>query len=151
MTAEIGMGANMGIESAVYLCNILHREFGSHSTRHVANPELTALFSEYQAGRHQRVSAYVEMSGHTTRHYSYQTYFGRLFVGYIAPYMMPMQRKAVATSFAKGPKVAYAPTRTTNEGAEGWQLGQKMDNEKGWLWRVSVTVMLVASFAYFRS
>lgn len=46
--------------------------------------------------------------------------------------------------------MAYAPTRTINEGAEGWQLVHKEEENKSWLSYMFVTVMLVASFAYFR-
>jgi hypothetical protein len=151
MTADLGMGANMGIESAVYLCNILHREFGSNPTRHIATAELATLFAEYQAGRHERASKFVEMSGQVTRMNSYQSYFDRFFVGYVVPYIMPLQRKAFAKSLAMGPKVEYAPTRTINEGAEGWKLGQKKDGNTVWPSYVIVSVILAASFMYFRS
>ncbi|KAL1796520.1 hypothetical protein ACET3X_005060 [Alternaria dauci] len=153
MTADIGMGANMAIESAVYLCNILHREFGATPTRNTNNAELAALFTEYQAGRHERASAFVRTSGQVTRMNSYQTYLGRLFVGYLAPYILPLQRKATARTLAKGPKVEYAPTRTINESAEGWHLDENKEKEKkdGWLKYVFLTVLLAASFTFFRS
>ncbi|CAN9317351.1 unnamed protein product [Alternaria alternata] len=156
MTADIGMGANIGIESAVYLCNILHREFGSTPTRQITDNELTSLFAEYQAGRHERASAFVHASGQVTRMNSYQTYLGRFFVGYLAPYIVPLQRKATARTLAKAPKVDYAPTRTINESAEGWRLNEEREKEKekeknvDWAKYVFLTIMLAASFTYFR-
>jgi FAD dependent monooxygenase len=132
MTADLGMGANIAIESAVYLCNILHREFASDSTRHISTPDLTAVFAEYQAGRHERAIDYVETSGKLTRMNSYQTYFDRLFWPYILKYIAPFQSAGLAESLADGPKLDYAPTRTIDEGAEGWHLGKgKKKEEKG--------------------
>jgi FAD dependent monooxygenase len=87
---------------------------------------------------------------------SYQTYLGRFFVGYLAPYIVPLQRKATARTLAKAPKVDYAPTRTINESAEGWRLNEEREKEKekeknvDWAKYVFLTIMLAASFTYFR-
>ena len=152
MTADIGMGANIGIESAVYLCNILHREFGSTPTRQITDNELTSLFAEYQAGRHERASAFVHASGQVTRMNSYQTYLGRFFVGYLAPYIVPLQRKATARTLAKAPKVDYAPTRTIDESAEGWHWMEKQEMNKGkkggWFKYMVLTSVVGVTAAY---
>ena len=89
---------------------------------------------------------------------SYQTYLGRFFVGYLAPYIVPLQRKATARTLAKAPKLDYAPTRTINESAEGWRLNEEREKEKekekeknvDWAKYVFLTIMLAASFTYLR-
>lgn len=85
---------------------------------------------------------------------SYQAYLGRFFVGYLAPYIVPLQRKATARTLAKASKVDYAPTRTINESAEGWRLNEESEKEKqknvDWAKYVFLTIMLAASFTYLR-
>lgn len=89
-----------------------------------------------------------------TRMNSYQTYLGRFLVGYLAPYIVPLQRKATARTLAKAPKVDHAPKRTINESAEGWRLNEESKEEKeeeenvDWAKYVFLTIMLAASFTY---
>lgn len=143
------MGANIAIESAIYLANILYREFGSRPTRRISTPDLNALFAEYQAGRHERASKYVALSGNVTRAHAYQTYFGRFFSGYVARYMAPMHKKGLAKSLALAPKLSYVPTRTIDEGAEGWQLAlETRDEPRAWLIYVVLTSIVGVIAAY---
>jgi FAD dependent monooxygenase len=149
MTGDLGMGANIAIESAIYLANILYREFGSRPTRRISTPDLNALFAEYQAGRHERASKYVALSGNVTRAHAYQTYFGRFFSGYVARYMAPMHKKGLAKSLALAPKLSYVPTRTIDEGAEGWQLAlETRDEPRAWLIYVVLTSIVGVIAAY---
>ncbi|KAF2220276.1 hypothetical protein BDZ85DRAFT_204600 [Elsinoe ampelina] len=129
MTADLGLGANIAIEGAVTLCNILNRETKSDKHRHFTTAELSALFTEYQAARYVRAKAFTDLSGKATRMNSYQTYFGRFMTGYVAPWLAPIQLRKLSEAFAKGPKLDYVPTRTINEDAPGWKLGEKKEAE----------------------
>ncbi|KAI4955882.1 hypothetical protein J4E91_000091 [Alternaria rosae] len=151
MTADLGMGANIAIESAVYLCNILHREFASNLTRRISTPDLTALFAEYQAGRHERAKAYVETSGKLTRMNSYQSYFDHFFAGYLHKYIVPSQKVGLIESLAVAPKLDYAPTRTIDESAEGWHWMEKKGKKEkkgGWFKYMILTSVVGVTVAY---
>lgn len=91
MTADLGTGANIAIESAVVLANILNRELKTNPTHHPTQSELSVLFAEYQHDRFDRAKAYIELSGKVTRVHSYNTRFERFFVSHIAPCLMAMQ------------------------------------------------------------
>ena len=130
MTADLGLGANMAIESAVQLCNILQRELKPDPNRHPSASELSTLFAEYQAGRYERVTKIVDMCAKATRMHTYQTYFGRFFAGYVAPYLASMRAVKFAEIMAHAPKLDYAPARMTKENAQGWKLAQKKEEEE---------------------
>ncbi|CAO2657389.1 Nn.00g035150.m01.CDS01 [Neocucurbitaria sp. VM-36] len=150
MTADLGIGANIAIESAVTLCNILQRELKSDPNRHPSQSELSAMFAEYQEDRYERAKAFVELSGKATRMHSYQTLFGRYFVGYVAPFLTTMQMWKFAEAFSKAPKLNYAPVRTINENAEGWKLAKKSEDKvsTGWLTYVLLTSTVGVAIAY---
>jgi FAD dependent monooxygenase len=125
MTADLGLGANVGIEDAVSLCNILHRELAANRARHPDGHELSSMFAEFQAARYERVKSLVELSGKATRMHTYDSLFGRFFVGYVAPYLTKYQVMMLAKILAEAPKLDYVPVRTINEDAEGWKLAGK--------------------------
>ncbi|KAF4548583.1 FAD-binding domain-containing protein 25 [Elsinoe fawcettii] len=131
MTADLGLGANIAIEGAVTLCNILNRETKSDKTRHFSQSELSNLFKEYQKARFLRAKAFTDLSGKATRANSYQTYFGRFMAAYLNPWMASIQLQKLSEAFAKGPKLDYVPTRTINEDADGWKLAEKSQNAAG--------------------
>ncbi|KAF1841758.1 FAD/NAD(P)-binding domain-containing protein [Cucurbitaria berberidis CBS 394.84] len=157
MTADLGIGANIAIESAVSLCNILHREIKSDPNRHPSKSELSAWFNEYQEDRFNRTKEFVDLSGKVTRMNSYQTLFGRYFLTYVAQYLSEIQLWKFAESFAVAPKLNYAPVRTINEDTVGWRLAKKKGDKASVRWltyvlvtsTVSVTIAIVArNFLY---
>ncbi|KAI4629988.1 uncharacterized protein J4E87_003175 [Alternaria ethzedia] len=152
MTADLGMGANIAVESAVHLCNILHREFASNPTRRISTPDLAALFAEYQAGRHARAKEYVETSGKLTRMNSYQSRFNYFFAGYLHKYIVPSQKAGLIESLSVAPKLDYAPTRTIDESAEGWHWMEKQEMQKakkgGWFKYMVLTSVVGVTAAY---
>jgi FAD dependent monooxygenase len=153
MTADIGIGANMAIESAVVLCNILQRETKSNLNRHFETSELSALFQEYQDKRHERAKIFMNLSGGVTRMRSYESLWKRIFISRIAtlPYMQKAQGMQMMTAFSMAPKLNYAPVQTINEDAEGWKLGQKAKEAgsgAGWLAYALVTSAVGVGLSY---
>jgi FAD dependent monooxygenase len=138
MTADIGIGANMAIESAVTLCNVLQAHLSQHQDNyHPSQSELADLFAKYQDKRFVRAKTFMDLSGKVTRMRSFQSAWKRFFIMYIATtgWMQRMQSKGFIEGFAKGPKLNYAPTRTINLDAEGWKI-----EEKGTPWVVYALV-----------
>jgi FAD dependent monooxygenase len=125
MTADLGFGANAGIEDAASLCNILYRELAANRDRHPDSRELSSMFAEFQTARYERVKSLVELSGKTTRMHTYDSFFGRVFVSYLAPYLTKYQVMKFAKLLAEAPKLDYVPVRTINEDAKGWKLAGK--------------------------
>jgi FAD dependent monooxygenase len=151
MTADLGIGANMAIESAVVLSNILQRSLASNPNRHFTTDELSTLFQEYQSKRHPRAKAYVTLSGSVTRMRSYYSFWGRIFITRIAtlPWMRKMQMERMMLGFTKGPKLEYVKTRTINENAEGWQLAKKQDSSKtAWVAYALITSAMGVALSY---
>lgn len=125
MTADLGIGANIGIEDVAVLCNILNRELKDNRNRHPTKDEITAMFAEYQKERYARARAFTEMSGKVTRMHSYDTLVGRIFATYVSPMLYEVQLKKLATAWAKAPKLDYVPLRTIDETAPGWLLAKE--------------------------
>jgi FAD dependent monooxygenase len=149
MTADLGIGANMAIESAVTLCNLLQASHSSHpASHHPSACDLSALFTTYQSKRYVRAKAFMELSGAITRMRSYQSLWKRFFITRIAtlPFVQSMQVGRMMQGFAKGPKLEYAPTRTINMEAEGWKI-QKQEGHK-WVTYAVVTAGVGVAVAY---
>lgn len=145
MTADLGLGANIAVEDAVVLCNILHRELSANRNRHPTSAELSSLFSEYQNKRYERAKSFADASGKVTRAHSYNTVLGRLFATRISPFLYETQVKQLATAWAKAPKLNYVPMRTIDETAPGWLLADKKEGAASSTWLVYASVMALAA------
>lgn len=145
MTADLGIGANIGIEDVAVLCNILHRELKGDRNRHPSKDEITAMFAEYQQERYARAKAFTDMSGKVTRMHSYNTLFGRIFATYISPWLYEVQLKKLATAWAKAPKLDYVPVQTIDETAPGWLLVNEKEKTSVTPWLLYAGVGAVAT------
>lgn len=151
MSADLGIGANMGIESAVVFANILHRETKDNLNRHFTNSELSKLFAEYQSKRHERVSRFTQLSGEALRSRSFKTFWRKIFVSRIAtiPAFQKLQSEKMREAMAKAPMLDYVPTRTINKDAEGWKLGQeKKKTSSAWSSYALVTSLVAVAVSY---
>lgn len=128
MTSELGIGANIAIESAITLANILHRQVTTRPNSRLIQTELSALFTEYQDARFDRTKGYVKLSGQVTRMYSYRTVLSRLWVSYVSPWMRKTQVMQLAESISRAPKLDYVSVTTMNEEARGWRLAKAGGN-----------------------
>ncbi|KAH8696854.1 hypothetical protein GQ44DRAFT_718904 [Phaeosphaeriaceae sp. PMI808] len=151
MTTDIGMGANMGIESAAVICNVLQQALASNPHSHPSTSEVSALFQEYQSKRHNRAKEFVELSGLVTRMRSWQSRWQRFLITRIA--MIPMFQMTQAKQFirrvGKSPKLKYAPTRTINEKAEGWEKSKnEHDTKAAWAAYVLLTSAMAVGLSY---
>ena len=128
MTADLGIGASIAIESATTLCNLLHRMVSSSDDAdfHPTPAQISALFSAYQAKRHERAKAFVQLSGRMTRIRSYAGFWSYFFLTRIAtlPWMRTYQTNKFVKAFGAAPKLEYVATRTINEDAKGWERGE---------------------------
>lgn len=145
MTADLGIGANIGIEDVAVLCNILNRELKNDRNRHPSKGEITAMFTEYQQERYARAKAFTEMSGKVTRMHSYDTLFGRIFATYVAPMLYEVQVMKLATAWAKAPKLDYVPVKTIDETAPGWLLAKEDEKISSTPWLLYAGVGVVAT------
>lgn len=145
MTADLGIGANIAIEDATVLCNILHRELKADHNRHPTGFEITNVFAEYQKKRWARAKAFTDLSGQATRMHSYDTLFGRVMATYIVPYLSNMQTAKLAESFAKAPKLDYVPVQTIDENTPGWLLAKKEERASGTPWLMYAAVGAVVT------
>ncbi|KAH7078980.1 hypothetical protein BKA63DRAFT_255465 [Paraphoma chrysanthemicola] len=151
MTADIGIGANMAIESAVVLCNTLQASLSTHPPNyHPSTAELSTLFQTYQDKRYERAKLFMTLSGGVTRMRSYQSMWKKFFITRIAslPFMQKMQGEKMMAGFAKGPKLEYVKTRTINENAEGWKMGQDQGNGMGWMAYAVLTSAVGVGLSY---
>ena len=151
MTPDLGIGANIAIEDAVALCNILYRELKDDRNHHPTGTEITSMFAEYQKERYDRAKAFTDLSGKATRMNSYNTLFGRVMTTYVAPYLSKVRVSKFAESFAKAPKLSYAPVQTIDENEPGWQLAKEEDKTSSMSWLVySGVLAMVAGLAVSR-
>ncbi|KAF1913791.1 hypothetical protein BDU57DRAFT_520810 [Ampelomyces quisqualis] len=151
MTADIGIGANMAIESAVTLCNVLQAHLSQHPRDYHPTPsQVSALFANYQAQRFVRAKTFMTLSGKVTRMRSFQSAWKRFFIMYIATtrWMQRVQSEGLIEGLAQGPKLNYAPTRTINVDAEGWKMEPK---RTPWVVYVLLTSAVAVGATYFIS
>lgn len=134
MTADLGIGANIAIEDAVVLCNILHRELNGDRNRRPTAKDINEMFAEYQKKRWNRAKSFTDLSGKVTRANSYDTLIGRLFATHLSPLMYESNVTRLATEWAKAPKLDYAPVQTIDESAPGWLLAEKKENTGAPAW-----------------
>jgi FAD dependent monooxygenase len=145
MTADLGIGANTAIESAIVLCNILQYETKNNPNRHFTNSELSTLFTEYQDKRYERAKKFIAISGGITRMRSYESIWKRIFIARIVtlPVFQRYQAKKMMLAFAKSPKLAYVPTQTINDDADGWKMANEANSPSSVVW---VLYALITSF-----
>lgn len=155
MTADIGIGANMAIESVVVLANVLHRSVAHNPdpNYHPTQAELSELFTQYQSTRYARVKQYMKLSGSITRMRSYQSIWKRIWISHIdtLPVMQRIGAKKLVAGLARAPKLEYVGTRTIDENAKGWHLGHENDNQLsggGWIPYVLVTSVVGMAISY---
>lgn len=134
MTADLGAGANIAIEDAVVLCNLLHRELKEDRNRHPTKAQIASILAEYQKERFSRAKLFTELSGKVTRAHSYDTLIGKLFATRIGPMMYETQLLKFATEWAKAPKLDYVPVQTIDESAPGWLLAKEQEETSGRSW-----------------
>jgi FAD dependent monooxygenase len=153
MTADLGIGANMAIESAIALCNLLYKMITSSKDAdfHPTPAQLSTLFSAYQAKRHKRAKAFVDLSGRMTRMRSYAGFWSYFFLTRIAtlPWIMTYQTGKLVDAWREAPKLEYVRTRTINEGAEGWKRrDEKTKKVNVWMLCLVVTSVVGAGMWY---
>jgi len=149
MTADLGIGANIAIESAVTLCNLLQKSIHS-PTHHPTAAELAALFSAYQAKRHKRAKAFVDLCGRVTRMRSYAGFWSYFFLTRIAtlPWMVAYQTDRFVDAWSEAPKLEYVGTRTINEDAEGWTRNNKVKSGNALMVYMVVTAVVGVGMWY---
>ncbi|KAJ8110524.1 hypothetical protein OPT61_g6655 [Boeremia exigua] len=148
MTPDLGIGANIAIEDAVVLCNILNRELKDNRNRHLTAKELKSMFAEYQKERWNRAKSFTDLSGKVTRANSYDSLMGRLFATRISPLMYETQLTQLATAWAKAPMLDYAPVQTIDENAPGWLLAKKQEKTGVSTWLVYAGVGAALAILY---
>lgn len=141
MTADLGLGANIAVEDAVILSNILHRNLKDNPNHHPTQAELTSMFAEYQEKQYDRVKGFADVSGKATRAHSYDSLLGKLFATRISPLLYEMQFKSLAMAWAKAPKLDYVPVRTIDESAPGWLLAKEEEGISSTKWLLYASVV----------
>jgi FAD dependent monooxygenase len=144
MTADLGIGANIAIESAISLCNLLHR--ASAQSDPLTPSALFTLFTQYQTQRYPRAKLFVQLSGEVTRMRSYETPWQKFFISRLAPWFENVQVDGFVKSVKEAPKLEYVGCRTINEGAVGWIASE--ETKGGWTKWVVGSVVVVAGVAW---
>jgi FAD dependent monooxygenase len=152
MTVDLGMGANMGIESAVSLANALHRAVTQQSSNDpLTTAALSSLFEQYQSERYPRAKQFVHLSSGITRMRSYETWWKKIVISRIStlPFVDRVQGKDFIALLAKGPKLEYAKTRTINDNAAGWKVMEEEGTGKAaWVVYGIVTSVVAVGVTY---
>ena len=125
MTPDLGFGANLAMENAVGLANILHRELAANLKRHLTRAEAEEILQEYQDSRYKRSKALVELSGQFTRINSQETRKEESIVRDIIPKTIPQALDRMTGIVRAAAKLDYVGNRLINENAKGWGIGVK--------------------------
>ncbi|KAH7405963.1 hypothetical protein DE146DRAFT_630660 [Phaeosphaeria sp. MPI-PUGE-AT-0046c] len=151
MTADLGMGANTAIESAIVLVNLLQRALKDDPCRHFSQEEISDLFGEYQETRYGAAKKWMELSGKVTRTRSYESLWARFFITQIAPmaWLQKIKNEQFVQALAKTAKLEFAPTKTINENADGWkQIPGDQSTGAPWVAYALVTSVVGVGLSY---
>jgi FAD dependent monooxygenase len=122
MTPDLGFGANLAIESAISLANILHREIASDRNRHFTKSEVSKLLEEYQKTQYDKAKGLVEFSGQVTRTHSQETAKEEEIVRNVLPQAAPATLERFTNIVRSAPKLDYVQNTLINEAARGWTM-----------------------------
>lgn len=137
MTPNIGQGANMAIEDAAALTNVLRKL--RKKTRTPTDPQIETILCQYRKNRYERVDSIYQSSRFLVR---FQARDGLLntFLSRCAPYIPgDLPSDMASKTIADGVMCNFLPT--PKRSGDGWMRYRR--NGQPWGWRAQTTLLFV--------
>ena len=128
MTPNIGQGANMAIEDAAVLTNLLRRLLGDFPTSPPTNDQIEMLLRRYRNIRFDRVDSIYRTSRFLVRFQARDGLLKTLFGRYYAPYAGDLPADMASKTIADGEMCDFLPP--PKRCGSGWERYRR--NKSGW-------------------
>ncbi|KAF2726640.1 FAD binding domain protein [Polyplosphaeria fusca] len=126
VTPNIALGGNSSMESAVVLCNHLHRMLDQHAGAKPSRDSIRKAFDMYQKERIPRMKEILEFSSLITRVQAWETPMLKFIANWVLPYQAD---RGIADQLGeiirRAPKLNWVDTNDFGKGRLAWQDEEK--------------------------
>ncbi|KAJ5363924.1 uncharacterized protein N7496_009637 [Penicillium cataractarum] len=144
MTPNIGQGANMAIEDAAALSNLLgHLKISSSSPP--TDSQIEKLLDQYRTIRYQRVKSIYRSSRFLVRFQARDGLFNTLLSRYYAPYAGDLPADMASKTIADGVMCDFLPH--PKRSGDGWKRYRRNGQSWGW-WAQAMMYILILIILY---
>ncbi|CAI7598820.1 unnamed protein product [Penicillium palitans] len=142
MTPNIGQGANMAIEDAAALANLLQSSRKGMSTWLPTNGQVQILLHQYRSIRHGRVNSVYKSSRFLVRLHARDGLLKTLFGRYYVPYAGDLPAYIGSKSIADGVLCEFLPLPRRSGG--GWERYRTKHSHLRWAPQATLYVLVFA-------
>lgn len=139
MTPNIGQGANMAIEDAAALTNLLRDLLAQGGTSLPTNTQIDTLLHQYRSIRHERVYSIYRISRFLVRFQAQDGFINSLLSRYYAPHVGDLPAEMASKTIADGVMLNFLPP--PKRSGAGWEKYRK--KERLWSWNVRIAVLMI--------
>ncbi|KAE8395023.1 hypothetical protein BDV23DRAFT_195282 [Aspergillus alliaceus] len=118
MTPNIGQGANIAIEDAAVLANLLHGTLSKNEPGKLSQPALNQVLREFQRIRFNRVNRIYQDSRFVARLHARDGFLKTLLGRYYVPYFPSLPADIASKIIADSPVITFLPT--SQRTGPGW-------------------------------
>ncbi|PYI03145.1 FAD binding monooxygenase [Aspergillus sclerotiicarbonarius CBS 121057] len=118
MTPNIGQGANMAIEDAAVLANLLYEKLGNGKIQALCDADVKTLLQEFHSIRYNRVKSIYTASRHLVRLQARAGLFNKLLGRYCIPYAPDIPAEIGSRSIGGSPSLTFVPL--PDRSGPGW-------------------------------
>lgn len=150
MTPNIGQGANMAIEDAAALTNLLRRLLKGPGSSLPSNAQIEMLLHQYRELRYQRVQSIYRSSRFLVRFQARDGLLNVLLSRYYAPYAKDLPADMASKTIADGVMCDFLPP--PKRSGDGWESYRT--NGQTWGWRAQAamySLILAVLYAWVRT
>ncbi|KAJ5332659.1 FAD/NAD(P)-binding domain-containing protein [Penicillium brevicompactum] len=138
MTPNIGQGANMAIEDAAALTNLLRDLLAWGGTSLPTDTQIDTLLHQYRAIRHGRVYSIYRSSRFLVRFQARDGLINSLLSRYYAPHAGDLPAEMASKTIADGVMLNFLPP--PKRSGAGWEKYRK--KERLWSWNIRIAIVL---------
>ncbi|KAE8391142.1 FAD/NAD(P)-binding domain-containing protein [Aspergillus alliaceus] len=142
MTPNIGQGANMAIEDAAALANLLRRLRISPGTTLPTDGQIETLLRQYRSIRYHRVDSIYRSSQFLVRFQARDGLLNTLFGRYYAPYAGDLPADMASKTIADGVICDFLPPPKRCGG--GWEQYRRKTPRWGWEVQTTLSILVLA-------
>ncbi|RAL03305.1 FAD-dependent monooxygenase spyC [Aspergillus ibericus CBS 121593] len=145
MTPNIGQGANMAIEDAAVLANLLHKKLGHGEVEGLSDAGVNALLHEFHSIRYSRVKSIYIASRYLVRLQARDGLLNKLLGRYCIPYAPDIPAVIGSRSIRGSPSIDFLPLPARS--GPGWSKYRSGEG-RYILSLLTVLLVVVASYSF---
>jgi FAD dependent monooxygenase len=142
MTPNIGQGANMAIEDAAALTNLLRNLEKLPSTLSSGTAQIETMLRQYRSLRYERVESIYRDSRFLVRFQARDGLLNILLSRYYAPYAGDLPADMASKTIADGVMCDFLPPPTRS--GDGWKRYRRNSRLRGWRFQAMLYIIMLA-------